>query len=109
MNTEPTTDPEPTGKAPPPPPTLGIRPRDLMRQYGIGKHGLAILIRKEGHPKPIALGKRSSMFLRAEVDAWLESRVARRDAALPTNNRKVLVRFGRSMGPYPSISEEKQK
>jgi predicted DNA-binding transcriptional regulator AlpA len=63
------------------PPTLGIRPRELMREYGIGKHGLAILIAKEGHPKPIALGKRSSMFLRSEVDAWLKSRVERRDAA----------------------------
>lgn len=62
-------------------PTLGIRPRDLMREYGIGKHGLAILIANEGHPKPIALGKRSSMFLRSEVDAWLEARKAERDAA----------------------------
>jgi predicted DNA-binding transcriptional regulator AlpA len=52
-----------------------------MREYGIGKHGLAILIANEGHPKPIALGKRSSMFLRAEVDAWLKSRMDRRDAA----------------------------
>lgn len=63
------------------PPTLGIRPRDLMREYGIGKHGLSILIEKEGHPKPIALGARSKMFLRAEVDAWLASRMAQRDAA----------------------------
>lgn len=62
-------------------PTLGIRPRDLMREYGIGKHGLAILIEKEGHPRPIALGARSKMFLRAEVDAWLEGRKATRDAA----------------------------
>ena len=52
-----------------------------MREYGIGKHGLAILIEKEGHPKPIALGKRSSMFLRSEIDAWLKSRMDRRDAA----------------------------
>lgn len=62
-------------------PTLGIRPRDLMREYGIGKHGLAILIANEGHPKPIALGARSKMFLRAEVDAWLTERKAARDAA----------------------------
>lgn len=62
-------------------PTLGIRPRELMREYGIGKHGLAILIEKEGHPKPIALGKRSSMFIRAEVDAWLKGRMDSRDAA----------------------------
>lgn len=65
----------------PPPPTLGIRPRELMREYGVKKNGLAILIRDHGHPKPIALGKRSSMFLRAEVEAWLKSRMDRRDAA----------------------------
>ncbi len=64
-----------------PPPTLGIRPRELMREYGIGKSGLAILIRDHGHPKPIALGRRSSMFLRSEVDQWLEHRKVERDAA----------------------------
>jgi predicted DNA-binding transcriptional regulator AlpA len=52
-----------------------------MREYQVGKHGLAILIRDHGHPKPIALGKRSSMFLRSEIDAWLEARKAARDAA----------------------------
>lgn len=62
------------------PPTLGIRPRELMREYGIGKHGLAILIEKEGHPKPIALGARSKLFLRAEINAWLKCRMDRRDA-----------------------------
>ena len=52
-----------------------------MREYGIGKSGLAILIRDHGHPKPIALGRRSSMFLRSEVDQWLEHRKVERDAA----------------------------
>lgn len=61
--------------------TIGIRPRALMAEYGVGKHGLAILIEREGHPKPIELGKRSKMFLRAEVDAWLAARMAARDAA----------------------------
>lgn len=60
---------------------LGIRPRALMAEYGIGKHGLAILIEREGHPKPISLGARSKMFLRAEVNAWLEARKTQRDAA----------------------------
>lgn len=59
-------------------PTIGIRPRALMVEYDIGKHGLSILIEKHGHPKPIALGARSKMFLRSEVDAWLETRKAAR-------------------------------
>jgi predicted DNA-binding transcriptional regulator AlpA len=62
-------------------PTLVIRPRDWMRELGVGKHGLAILIRDHGHPKPFPLGNRSSAFDRAECDAWLESRKAQRDAA----------------------------
>jgi predicted DNA-binding transcriptional regulator AlpA len=49
-----------------------------MRELGVGKHGLAILIRDHGHPKPFRLGKRSSGFDRRECDAWLESRKAQR-------------------------------
>ena len=62
-------------------PSLVIRPRDWMRELGVGKHGLAILIRDHGHPKPFALGKRSSGFDRAECEAWLEARKAQRDQA----------------------------
>ena len=58
-----------------------IRPRDWMRELGVGKHGLAILIRDHGHPKPFPLGNRSVAFDRAEVDAWVASRKAQRDAA----------------------------
>ena len=78
MDNAPTTPPAAPAVAAP---RIGIRPRELMREYGIGKHGLAILIKNEGHPKPIALGKRSSMFIRAEVDAWLDGRKAARGNA----------------------------
>ena len=61
------------------PATFGIRPRDLMKEIGVGKHGLAILIRDQGLPAPIALGSRSKMFLRSEVNVWLEARKAARD------------------------------
>ena len=62
-------------------PSLVIRPRDWMRELGVGKHGLSILIRDHGHPKPFALGKRSSGFDRGECEAWLEARKAQRDQA----------------------------
>jgi predicted DNA-binding transcriptional regulator AlpA len=62
-------------------PSIVIRPRDWMRELGVGKHGLAILIRDHGHPKPFALGKRSSGFDRRECEAWLEGRKAAREAA----------------------------
>lgn len=58
-----------------------VRPRDWMHELGIGKHGLAILIRDHGHPKPFALGKRSSGFDRHECEAWLEARKAARPAS----------------------------
>lgn len=64
-----------------PPPTLGIRPRDWMREICVGKNGLAILIRDHGHPAPIPLGNRSSLFIRSELDAWLKERKAERDVA----------------------------
>lgn len=61
--------------------TVGVRPRKWMEEIGVGKNGLAILIRDHGHPAPIQLGNRSSMFLREELDTWLEARKAERDAA----------------------------
>lgn len=60
---------------------IGVRPADWRREIGASKHGLSILIRDHGHPKPIKLGNRSTMFLRSELDAWLEARKAERDAA----------------------------
>lgn len=62
-------------------PTKVIRPREWMRELGVGKHGLSILIRDHGHPRPIELGSRSKAFVRAEVDGWLAARMAARDAA----------------------------
>jgi predicted DNA-binding transcriptional regulator AlpA len=60
---------------------LVVRPREWKRELGDKKHGLAILIRDHGHPKPFPLGKRSSAFDRRECEAWLESRKAQRDQA----------------------------
>lgn len=62
-------------------PTTIVRPRDWMREMGVGKHGLAILIEKHGHSKPIQLGARSKGFLRSELNTWLETRKTQRDAA----------------------------
>ena len=61
--------------------SIVIRPRDWMRELGVGKHGLSILIRDHGHPKPVPLGNRSKAFVRAECEAWLERRKAERDVA----------------------------
>lgn len=57
-----------------------IRPRPLMQELGVNRHGLKIMREREGFPNPIQLGARSVGYLRSEVDAWVESRKAERDA-----------------------------
>lgn len=57
-----------------------IRPGPLMKELGVNRHGLKIMREREGFPNPIKLGARSVGYLRSEVDAWIEARVAERDA-----------------------------
>lgn len=58
-----------------------IRPGPLMEELGVNRHGLKIMRERECFPNPIKLGARSVGYLRSEVDAWVESRKAERDAA----------------------------
>ncbi len=62
------------------PASIIIRPRDLMALLSVSRHGLARMIEDEGFPAPIQLGPRSVGYLKAEVDAWLESRKLARAA-----------------------------
>ena len=58
-----------------------IRPRPLMKELGVTRHGLKIMREQRGFPDPIPLGLRGMGYFREEVDAWLEARKAERDAA----------------------------
>lgn len=63
------------------PEAMIIRPRDVMALLCMSRHGLSRMIQDEGFPAPIQLGPRSAGFLKAEVDAWIEARKAKRDAS----------------------------
>jgi predicted DNA-binding transcriptional regulator AlpA len=52
-----------------------------MRELGVNRHGLKIMREREGFPNPIRLGARSIGYLRTEVENWVETRKAERDAA----------------------------
>ena len=60
------------------PASIIIRPRDLMSLLSVSRHGLRRMVDDEGLPAPIQLGPRSIGFVKAEVDAWLESRMTAR-------------------------------
>ena len=80
----------------------------LAQQLGVKPPTIQTLIRTAGFPKPVRLGgpkSRVKVWVRAEVDAWLASRVAARDAEpeQPTadGRRKYWddVRAGRRLHP----------
>ncbi|GLJ00468.1 AlpA family transcriptional regulator [Sphingobium sp. BS19] len=60
------------------PPAIIIRPRDVMALLCVSRHGLSRMMQDEGFPMPIKLGPRSLGYLKREVDAWLEARMAAR-------------------------------
>lgn len=58
-----------------------IRPGDMPAVTGLSKSQCYRKAKRETtFPKPIKLGERASGWIAAEVDAWLASRVAQRDA-----------------------------
>jgi len=52
-----------------------------MAMMSVSRHGLTRMISDEGFPAPIQLGPRSAGFLKAEVEAWIEGRKAKREAS----------------------------
>lgn len=72
--TQPGFDPA-TGKRRARPEAIIIRPRDLMALLSVSRHGLSKI---EGLPAPIKLGPRSIGYLKAEIDAFIEARMAAR-------------------------------
>lgn len=57
-----------------------VRLSALALELKRSKSSLRNDIRSGTFPAPISLGKRAKGFLRNEVDAWLETRAAARDA-----------------------------
>jgi prophage regulatory protein len=55
-----------------------LRLPDVMDRVGLGSSFIYLLIQREEFPKPVRLGKRAVGWPEAEVNAWLEERLAER-------------------------------
>lgn len=63
-------------------PTTGLlRLPDVMRRVGLSRSELYRRIASGEFPRPVKLGARASGWVEAEVTAWVEGRIAQRDAA----------------------------
>jgi prophage regulatory protein len=60
-------------------PTKIIRRPAVVERTGLPVSSLYLLIAQGRFPKPVAISERSVGWVEAEVDAWLEARIARRD------------------------------
>jgi prophage regulatory protein len=59
-----------------------VKRKPLLQNLGVCPDRLADLIKNDGFPKPIRIGKISG-WVESEVDIWIEQRMAERDAAKP--------------------------
>ena len=55
-----------------------LRLPDVMDRVGLGSSFIYLLIQRKEFPKPMRLGKRAVGWPEAEVNAWLEERLAQR-------------------------------
>jgi predicted DNA-binding transcriptional regulator AlpA len=58
-----------------------VKRKPLLQNLGVWADRLTDLIKYEGFPKPIRIGKISG-WVESEVDAWIEQQMAEGDAAL---------------------------
>ncbi len=62
-----------------------LRLRDVMSRTGLGQDSIYRLGREGKFPKPIKITERATGWLEHEINAYLASRVAARDAAAATS------------------------
>lgn len=67
--------------APPLAPLRMLRLRDVESRTGLRRATIYKHAKEGSFPKPVPLGKNSSGWVESEIEAWLASRVAARDAA----------------------------
>ncbi len=60
-------------------PTKIIRRPAVVERTGLPVSSLYLLIAQGRFPKPVPISERSVGWVEAEVDAWLEARIAQRD------------------------------
>ncbi len=57
---------------------------DITGIYTVPRSSVYYRIHNDGFPKPVKVGKRSSRWLRSEVEAWFQNKLAQRDAQMST-------------------------
>jgi len=60
------------------PPQL-VRLSDVLEQTALSKTAAYAGIRAGTFPKPVQLGERAVGWVQAEIDAWVQARIAARD------------------------------
>jgi prophage regulatory protein len=63
-----------------------LRRNDVEKRVGLKRSSIYALIAKDAFPKPIELSQRSRGWIEAEIDDWIESRVANRDTSMEVNH-----------------------
>jgi prophage regulatory protein len=59
-----------------------MRPREVCAATGLSRSGVYRLIREGRFPKPVPLTRHVSAFPSTEIQAWIDARIAERDATL---------------------------
>ena len=65
-----------------------LRFTDVSDRVGLRHSAIYDAIRKGTFPKPVLLGRKAVAWLESEVDAWINARIAERDAATPSKRRR---------------------
>ena len=60
------------------PPLRFLRLSEVAARVGLNKRTLQRMVKDESFPKPVRLHERSIGFVEAEVEEWMESRMADR-------------------------------
>ena len=58
-----------------------MAPKDAALATSLSRTLLTLMADAGEFPKPVKLGERRTAYVRAEVDAWIDSRIAGRAAA----------------------------
>jgi prophage regulatory protein len=59
-----------------------LRFTDVSGRVGLRHSAIYDAIRKGTFPRPVSLGRKAVAWLESEVDAWINARIAERDAAM---------------------------
>lgn len=58
-----------------------LRRPDVETQTGLSRSGIYDLMKAGKFPRPVPLGEKAVGWIEAEIEAWIEARVAEREAS----------------------------